>query len=378
MWTHLYLNRIDLRVVPVILALMMMGLLVIASYSTDFSLDHTDEPFFTPMVKHQLQWFGIGWVVFLFFAGFDYNKLREWTWFLYLLMILSLIGLFFTDPIQRVQRWYRLPFINISIQPSEYAKLFVVITLSWFLERRKTKASYWSTAFFGGIIVGIPFLLILKQPDLGTALVLFPMTLVMFYFGDIHPLVVKGMIVLGSIALIAVGLIFLGVTNYEDVRPYATKFLKDYQYERLNPNTHHQKAAVTAIAVGGLTGTGWKKSEYTAGGWLPAPYTDSVFPAFGEEFGFIGLVAMLALFYALLYFSFQVTVVAKDHFGRLLSAGITVYLAMHILVNIGMMCGLLPITGVPLVLVTYGGSSILSTMTALGILQSIYSRRFMF
>lgn len=252
MWTHLYLNRIDLRVVPVILALMMMGLLVIASYSTDFSLDHTDEPFFTPMVKHQLQWFGIGWVVFLFFAGFDYNKLREWTWFLYLLMILSLIGLFFTDPIQRVQRWYRLPFINISIQPSEYAKLFVVITLSWFLERRKTKASYWSTAFFGGIIVGIPFLLILKQPDLGTALVLFPMTLVMFYFGDIHPLVVKGMIVLGSIALIAVGLIFLGVTNYEDVRPYATKFLKDYQYERLNPNTHHQKAAVTAIAVGGI------------------------------------------------------------------------------------------------------------------------------
>ena len=87
---------------------------------------------------------------------------------------------------------------------------------------------------------------------------------------------------------------------------------------------------------------------------------------------------MIALFYALLYFSFQVTAVANTHFGRLLSAGITVYLAMHILVNIGMMCGLLPITGVPLVLISYGGTSILSTMTALGILQSIYSRRFMF
>jgi rod shape determining protein RodA len=86
----------------------------------------------------------------------------------------------------------------------------------------------------------------------------------------------------------------------------------------------------------------------------------------------------MALFYALLYFSFQVTASAKDSFGRLLSAGISVYLAMHILVNIGMMCGFLPITGVPLVLITYGGSSILATMTALGILQSIYSRRFMF
>jgi len=127
-----------------------------------------------------------------------------------------------------------------------------------------------------------------------------------------------------------------------------------------------------------MTGTGWRKSEYTSGGWLPASYTDSVFPAFGEEFGFLGLLFLLALFYSLIYFSFQVAAVAKDPFGRLLSAGIAVYLAMHILMNIGMMSGFLPITGVPLVLVTYGGSSILSTMTALGILQSIYSRRFMF
>ena len=252
------------------------------------------------------------------------------------------------------------------------------LPLSWFLERRKTKASYWSTAFFGLLIVGIPFILILKQPDLGTALVLFPIALVMFYFGDIHPIVVRVMTFLGGLALVGVALMFLQVVSHEQMKPYVTKFIKEYQYERLNPETHHQKAAVTAIAVGGLTGTGWRKSEFTGGGWLPAPYTDSVFPAFGEEFGFMGLVLLMVLFYALIYFSFQVTVVAKDHFGRLLSAGVTVYLAMHILVNIGMMSGFLPITGVPLILVTYGGSSILSTMTALGILQSIYSRRFMF
>jgi rod shape determining protein RodA len=183
---------------------------------------------------------------------------------------------------------------------------------------------------------------------------------------------------MGGALLVGVVLIFLGVLPHEEVRPYVTHLLKSYQFDRLDPNTYHQKAAVTAIALGGLTGKGWRKSDYTGGGWLPAPYTDSVFPAFGEEFGFLGLLLLLVLFYALIYFSFQVTAVTTDPFGRLLSAGITVYLTMHMLVNVGMMSGLLPITGVPLVLVSYGGSSILSTMTALGILQSIYSRRYMF
>lgn len=371
------LSHIDFRVIPLILVLQAIGVLVISSFSGDLFGDG-EELFFTPLVLHQLQFIAMGWGVFFLVAAFDYNKLREWTWIFYIVMILLLIGLFFTDPIQRVQRWYKIPFLGLSFQPSEYAKLVVVIALSWFLERRRSQANSWGTAFSGGLIAGIPFLLILKQPDLGTALVLFPITLVMFYFGDIRFSVVKGMIIAGGVALAAVAVLFLGVVGHEEARPYASLFLKDYQFDRLDPNTPHQKAAVTAIALGGLTGKGWRKSEFTGGGWLPAPYTDSVFPAFGEEFGFAGLFLLLVLFYALIYFSFQVTAVASDPFGRLLSAGLTVYLAMHILVNIGMMTGLLPITGVPLVLVSYGGSSILSTMTALGILQSIYSRRFMF
>lgn len=378
MWSSRYLTRLDFRVIPVIIALMIISLLVISAYTLDPSSDHTDETFFTPVVKTQIQWFAIGSLVYLFCAGFDYRKLREWTWILYALMILSLVGLFFTDSIQRVHRWYRIPLINASFQPSECAKFIVVITLSWFLERHRAVASSWGTAFYAGIIVGIPFLLILKQPDLGTALVLFPVTLVMFYFGDLRPSIIKWMSVAGGSALILVALIFLGILPHETLRPYATTVLKDYQFDRLDPATHHQKSSATAIALGGFTGSGWRKSEFSGRGWLPAPHTDSVFPAFGEEFGFLGLLLLLGLYYALIYFSFQVTAVAKDPFGRLLSAGVAVYLAMHILINIGMMCGFLPITGVPLILVTYGGSSVLSTMMALGILQSIYSRRFMF
>jgi rod shape determining protein RodA len=378
MWTYKALSRIDFRVIPIIFILMGISLLVVASYSAEPTLDFNEETFFTPQVKRQIEGFLLGGVVFLFIAGFDYNKLREVTWLLYAFMIFSLFGLFFTDSIQRVHRWYKIPFIGLNIQPSEYAKLIVVISLSWFLERRSSNASTISTAFFGGVIAGIPFLLILKQPDLGTALVLFPITLVMFYFGGIHPKIIKFLSVCGLAVLVLIALIFSGILPHEDLRPYATHVLKDYQFDRLDPNTHHQKAAEIAIAVGGLTGSGWRKSAFSGNGYLPAPYTDSVFPAFGEEFGFIGLLFLLGLYYALLYFSFQVTAVAKDHFGRLLSAGITVYLAMHVLLNTGMMCGLLPITGVPLVLVTYGGSSSLATMAALGLLQSVYSRRFMF
>ncbi len=377
-WNPRLLLRMDFRVVPLLIALLCVSLISISAYSTDGSPEGLEGSFFTPAVNRQIKGILLGITAFIFFSGFDYNKLREWTWLLYILMLIFLVGLFFMDPIQRVYRWYRLPLIGLNFQPSEYAKLVVVIALSWFLERRSTTIRSVSTAFFALLIVVIPFGLILKQPDLGTALVLFPISLVMFYIGGLHPWVLRAMSTVAILVLALIALIFLGFISHEQIRPHATKVLKGYQFERLNPNTHHQKAAATAIAIGGIAGKGWRNSEYVSGGWLPEAYTDSVFPAFTEAYGFAGALFVLILFYALLYFSFQVTAAASNHFGRLLSAGITVYLAMHILVNIGMMCGLLPITGVPLVLVSYGGTSILCTMTALGILQSIYSRRFMF
>lgn len=378
MWHGTTLSRIDFRILPLILILMGVSLLVISSFTAVHTPDGIEEGFLTPIVKSQVRWFAIGWGVFFFFAAFDYNRLREWTWVLYILTLTSLVGLFFTGSIVGVNRWYRVPLLNFSIQPSELAKLVVVIALSWFLERKKQVSQTWGTVVGASLIVGIPFLLILKQPDLGTAMVLFPITLVMFYFGDVHPWAIRALAALGALLLVFIALIFSGIVSHEEIRPYATLFLKNYQFDRLDPHTHHQKAAATAIAVGGLTGTGWRKGEYTGGGWLPAAYTDSVFPAFGEEFGLVGLIFLLAVYYSLIYFSFQVSALAKDSFGQLLAAGVAVYLAMHILLNIGMMCGLMPITGVPLILVSYGGSSILLTMAALGILQSIYSRRFMF
>lgn len=377
MWNHQVLSRLDFRSVLVVLVLMCISILVISSTTVE-PTEFGEDNFFTPATQSQLKWFGIGWAVYLFFAGFDYRRLRSVSWFLYAVMLVMLFGLFFTPAIQNVHRWYRVPGLGFAVQPSEYAKLVVVMTLSCFLESKASHARQRGVALRAILIVLVPFLLILKQPDLGTALVLYPIALVMFYFGGIKKRVIGSMLVMGAACLTFVCLMFLGFLSHEEMRPAVTTVLKDYQYERLNPHTYHQGASQTAIALGGITGSGWRKSEFTGRYWLPAAHTDSVFAAYGEEFGLIGVFLLLLFFFGLIYFSFQVTAVAKDAFGRLLSAGITVYLAMHMIVNMGMMTGFLPITGVPLVLITYGGSSILSTMTALGILQSIYSRRFMF
>lgn len=370
MWNYRPLSRIDFRTFPLLFLLMFISLLVISSM--------TGDTFLTKETKTQVQWFMVGWAVYGFCVGLDYRKLRAWGWIFYAISLVLLIGLFFTDPIQHVHRWYRVPFTGREFQPSEFAKLSVVLALSVFLESKGRSAGSWRSAIQALAIVFLPFFLILKQPDLGTALVLYPISLVMFYLGGIHRRLIAIMTAIGAAGFLFVGLMFSGTLSHEAMRPYMTKFLQEYQYERLNPNTYHQMAAQTAIGLGSFTGSGWHKSEFSGREWLPAAYTDSVFAAFAEEFGFLGCFFLLLLFFGLIYFCFQVTAGAKDTFGRLLSAGLTVYLAMHIIASIGMMIGFLPITGVPLVLISYGGSSVVSTMMALGLLQSIYSRRFMY
>ncbi len=373
-----YLRRIDLRVLCVTLGLMVISIIVMSeAHSLNNIEEIIDEPFWTPLALSQLKWFSMGLVVYFLSASFDYNKLREWAWILYVAMLFALVGLFFTSESHNVHRWYRIPGL-FYVQPSELAKLIVVIALSWYLEKQKNSSHLISTAFYAGIIVGIPFLLILMQPDLGSALVLYPIALVMFYFAGLYPPLVKLMTAGLLVGVVVFSSILMGIVSYEKVKPVATVFMKEYQYQRLDPNDYHHKSAASAISIGGLGGRGWRRGDYTSGGWLPAPQTDSVFPNWGEHYGFFGLVFLLLIFYILMYLSFKVSTVAKDHFGQLLSTGVAVYLAMHILINIGMMCGMLPITGVPLILVTYGGSSSIVTMGALGILQSVYSRRFMF
>lgn len=380
MWALQAVSRVDVRVIFIAFLIQILGCATISGFSEHYLVDGDQSVSFfsVPQVQSQLMYISLSWVVFFISVMFDYNKLREWTWILYAIALCALVGLFFTDPIVCVQRWYRLPILGINIQPSELVKLVLVLTLSWYFERRAVVSNSFST-FMGALcITGIPFLLILKQPDLGTALVLYPITLVILYVGGANTRLLLSLCIPGLIALFLIALIFSGILPYETIKPYALEFMKEYQFERLNPETHHQRASQIAIALGGLLGAGWHEGEYWRGGALPAPYTDSIMAAFGEEFGFIGLILLIFLYYILIVFSFRAALVAQDSFGRLIASGLSVYLAVHIIVNIGMMIGCLPITGVPLVLMSYGGSSMIVTMMALGLIQSVYARRFMF
>lgn len=369
-------RRLDYRLVIVIMGLMLASILVISSTTYDLNVESAS--FFTPFAIKQIVWFFIGTVCFLFMAYFDYRKLRTLSISIYIGVVILLVGLYFVDPIHNVRRWYRLPFIPFDLQPSECAKLAIVFMLSWHLERNIERINRLSVTLGALAIVFIPFVLILKQPDLGTALVLMPILLVMLYFAGANKKVIACFSGFSFFGLALVVMMFLGVIPHEKVKPIALKFIKEYQYERLNPETYHQKAAQTAIALGQIKGSGWRKSEFTGQQWLPYAQTDSAFPALTEEFGLLGGTVVIILLFVLIYLSFQVSALAKDLFGRFLSAGIAVYLAIHVIINMGMMCGLLPITGVPLVMISYGGSFVISNMVALGILQSIYARRYMF
>ncbi|WP_201456379.1 FtsW/RodA/SpoVE family cell cycle protein [Chlamydia sp. 17-3921] len=376
MKNYKYFNYINLWIFIIIILLMTLSLIVISSMDSLTIWEAPSKSLFTTKSLTQIKHFVLGWIVFFICMYLDYHKLRQWAWLLYLVMIMSLIGLFFVPAVQNVHRWYRIPLIHLSVQPSEYGKLIVVIMLSYTLDARKATIASKTTALLACLIVAIPFFLIFKEPDLGTALVLCPVALTILYLGNVYPPLVRFFSILAGISIICSLLIFSGIVSHEKIRPYALKIFKEYQYERLSPSNHHQRASLISIGLGGLKGRGWKSGEFAGRGWLPYSYTDSVFPALGEEFGFIGLIIVLLLFYFLICFGCRTVAVAIDDFGKLLAGGITVYLSMHVLINISMMCGLLPITGVPLVLISYGGSSVISTMASLGILQSIYSRRF--
>ncbi|MCY3974421.1 MAG: FtsW/RodA/SpoVE family cell cycle protein [Simkaniaceae bacterium] len=382
MWDYRVLRRLDFRTVPVILGLMSVSLLVISATSVDrlqgFRTGGGEPGFFTPLVKSQMRWFGLGIIAYLFFAGFDYGKLRVWSRIVYVASIIMLCGLFFTSSIHNVHRWYRIPFIGIAMQPSECAKFALILMLGSFLDGKSHVIATRKTALQALLLTLIPFVLIVRQPDLGSAFVLYPIASGIFYFAGIHRRILSYLVFFGVAIFSAISLLFLEIIPYDRIHPLASACLKPYQCERLNPATYHHQAGRTAIGLGKYTGSGFRRGRFTGRGFLPAASTDSVFPAFVEEFGVLGGSVILLLFFGLIYFSFRVTAVARDSFGRILAAGVAMYIAVHVVVNIGMMCGFLPITGVPLLLMTYGGSSVLWSMASLGLLQSVYVRRYMF
>lgn len=318
----------------------------------------------------------IGVIAYFSFASFDYRRLRPFVPLIALFTILLLVGVLFTSPIQNVRRWYRVPFVPFAFQPSELAKFTVILGVSWLYDMFSHIKTSFQLAFITIVLVSVFSLLIYKQPDLGTALVLFPLMLGVMYFGGAHKWIIRTGFTLFAACCLFVTALFTGIIEHEKIEPYALSVLKEYQYERLKPGSYHQKASQTAISLGGILGSGWKESRFSSEGWLPFGYTDSVYCVICEEFGLFGGVIVICAYFGLMYFAFKTAACASDTFGALIASGVALYIPIHLFINIGMMAGLLPITGVPLVLLSFGGSSYTTTLILLGILQNIHVRRF--
>ncbi|MFA4843355.1 MAG: rod shape-determining protein RodA [Candidatus Margulisiibacteriota bacterium] len=344
-----------------------------------------------------------------FFAYLDYRHLQKAAAVLYgLTLVLLLVVLFGGAAASGAQRWIALG--PLSFQPSELSKLTLIIILAAFLAQRQKVSGLWETGIMLAL-VGLPFLMIFKQPDLGTALVFIAIFVGMLAQAESSPrllilLVTPFLSVLLRpilplwLAYLAVLVLVLFLTRAEWLDwllvlgvnigvgvavPYMWAMLKGYQQNRiiafLNPAAdpygagYHTMQSKIAIGGGGLFGKGFLHGSQTQLQFIPEQHSDFIFSVIGEEFGLLGSLLVVALFGVLIWRALVIADGARDRFGKMLASGVAVMLVFHVLANIGMALGLLPVVGIPLPLLSYGGSSLFMTLAALGILQSVAMRR---
>ncbi|MGQ9823678.1 MAG: rod shape-determining protein RodA [Desulfotomaculales bacterium] len=416
------------------------GLVVIGSASLEFTDDSFSQltrlNFFVRLlhldftyVIRQFFWVLAGLFFMLLVIYFPYEDLVKQSRLLYFLNLVLLAAVLFKGhTAYGAQRWIGVG--PLAFQPSEFAKIFIIITLAGFLAKKRGNLNRFRDLLSCFCYVGIPLLLILAQPDLGTSLVFLAVMFAMLFFADARPLLL--------VEIVGAGLIFVFVLvaghaylhdadlnlekelqacelqkkeaaaagnqaaaagleqKYADLaRSYQSAHrrhelfhkytLKEYQMTRLfiflNPESdllgdgYQIWQSLISIGSGGFTGKGLLGGTQTHFTFLPVRHTDFIFSVVGEEFGFAGAVILLGLYFLVILRGIRIMLEARDFLGSLLSAGVVSLFAFHVFVNVGMTSGIMPVTGIPLPLFSYGGSNMIMSMTALGLLESVYVRR---
>ncbi|MEC8517264.1 MAG: rod shape-determining protein RodA [Verrucomicrobiota bacterium] len=340
----------------------------------------------------QLIYAGIGIIFYFVTALFNYRKLIRWSGWIYSLAIFLLILVFLFPEVNGAHRWISVK--GLTIQPSEFSKLAVIIMLSAFASAPDRDPDAKKTFFTSLLIIIFPLVLIIIEPDLSSALILLPATLTILLYAGIQR---KLLTITSGLLLVFTVLICLWIKyetpNQKIISTSQTIFLPEfplmesYQKERIKVFLSDEYAssdsgwnklqAQVAVGSGGLRGKGYLEGTQNMLGFLPrtvAP-TDFIFCVIAEETGFIGSLIILFLYTILIARCLRTSWRAIDEFGRMMALGLSVLFFSHIFVNIAMTIGLLPITGLPLPLMSYGGSFIISTLLGLGLIQSIYQRR---
>jgi rod shape determining protein RodA len=355
-------KNLDIPLLLLTYVLAIVGVIMI------YSATHGDAAAFH---KKQILWMCLGTVGLFAATWLDYHLYARFARQMYVVnLLLLVIVLKFAHSVNGAGRWIRIA--GFPFQPSESAKLFVILTLAAFLARRHETIREVKTLLLSLAYVLAPALLILKQPDLGTALVL-----IAIWFGMVFMAGAR----LKHLAILVVGslLIFMGLWQ-------SGKVIKEYQKARIitlvNPESDtskagwHVKQARIAIGAGGVWGKGLLHGSAAQGHWVPEKQTDFIFTDIGEELGFVGTVTLTVLYGLLLFRGYFIIAAAdEDIFGKLIASGIVAMLAFHIIVNVGMNIGILPVAGIPLPLISAGGSNMLMTLACIGLLQSVSIHR---
>jgi rod shape determining protein RodA len=327
---------------------------------------------FVGFYKQQILWLIGGLVAMFALSLMDYHRLLEIIHWIYAFCLASLVAVLTVgSKILGARRWIKLPG-GIHFQPSEWVKLVLILAVTRYFVGLAGRRLTWTDVFKGMALVGIPMLLVLKQPDLGTALTYSPILLAGLFLGGIDWK--KGAILVLS-GLLLVGIAF---SSRKILKPYQKARLTSFMNPGADPKGSGYQILQSKIAVGdgGVFGRGATKGTQTQGDFLPIPYTDFIFAAFAEEHGFIGAVIVLLIYFLILMRLIQNAQTAADLPGKFLVMGVVAVLIFQIAVNVGMVIGLMPVTGIPLPLMSYGGSSVLFTFLALGMVMNVRMNRF--
>lgn len=327
---------------------------------------------FNDFYKQQILWFVGGLVAMFVLSVVNYHRLLEIIHWLYAFCLVSLIAVLVVGSrVMGARRWIKLPG-GIHFQPSEWVKLVLILAVARFFVGLAGRKLTWPDVFKAMAMVGIPMLLVLKQPDLGTALTYSPILLAGLFLGGIDW---KKSLILILAALTLAGIAF---SSNKILKPYQKARLTSFIDPGADPKGSGYQILQSKIAVGdgGVFGRGTTKGTQTQGDFLPIPYTDFIFAAFAEEHGFVGAVIVLLIYFLILMRLIQNAQTAADLSGTFLVMGVVAVLIFQIAVNIGMVIGLMPVTGIPLPLMSYGGSSVLFTFLALGMVMNVRMNRF--
>ena len=330
-----------------------------ATFGTKFAGSHV----------RQVYWILGGLVAMLVVSRINYHVLIDAVPWMYIAALLALVAvLVFGQKYLGARRWIRIG-AGMHFQPSEWVKLILILAVAKYWAEDRRGECELSDIVKIGALVGIPMLMVLKQPDLGTSLTYVPIAVMGLFLGGLKWKHAVAIMLLGAVML-----------------PVAYHFMKPYQRERLTSFTAPEEdyhgsgyqviQSLIAVGSGGLWGKGTLQGSQIQGSFLPVPQTDFIFAAFAEEHGFLGAIAVLLLYFAVLMRLVHNAQTAPDRAGTFVVMGVVAVLTFHILVNVGMVVGFMPVTGIPLPLMSYGGSSVLFTFLALGLVMNIRMRRF--